>query len=334
MLRTFASLFSGGGGWDAGAIDAGLSPVFAVEMNEEVSDWYRTVFGPHVVTSDVSDVDWTAVTRKLEAAGTQVDVLFSSPPCQATSLSGMSQKARRAARSLPPKEDRYCNPTVGLVTIDAVRALRPKVVFVENNEGYQETATFKSIVRGLSQLGYQVDYAVVNATDYGVASGRKRLILRAARWLPPWPLRMPKVPWDEAIGDLIESMPKESLAPWQARALAKAPFPSGHAVLIAGGNPTKVRHASAPKGYVYRVWRLEGDKAWATQRAQNTSGMRVIDRHGVVRRLSTRAIARLQGFPDHYPIEKLDRVSAINVLGNSVPPILSRAMVAQFQGVS
>lgn len=330
-IKTFASLFSGGGGWDAGAVDAGLEPVFAVELSPDVAAWYAEVFGPHVVVADVGSVDWDKVRSKLDAKGKSVDVLFSSPPCQATSLSGVAQRKRRAALGLAAKENAYCNPNAGLATVDAARALSPKVVFVENNEGYQDTATFRAIVRGLSQLGYQVDYAVVNAEDYGVPSGRKRLILRAAKWLPPWPLKKPRVSWDAAIGDLVDTLPEQGLARWQAKSLVDEPYPEGRTVLIAGGNPTRVRRKGTPKGYVYRVWKLEGDKGWATQRSQNTSGIRVIGRDGVVRRLSTRAIARLQGFPDHYPVEKLDRVSAINVLGNSVPPLLSRAMVEQFR---
>jgi site-specific DNA-cytosine methylase len=51
---------------------------------------------------------------------------------------------------------------------------------------------------------------------------------------------------------------------------------------------------------------------------------------GVVRRLSTRALARIQGFPDDYPLEGLDRSKAIHVLGNSVPPLLAARLIEAF----
>ena len=58
--------------------------------------------------------------------------------------------------------------------------------------------------------------------------------------------------------------------------------------------------------------------------------MRVVDAAGVSRRITPRGIARLQGFPDSYPIENLSRTEAIHVLGNSVPPLLAAQLLAPF----
>lgn len=321
MSLTFASLFSGGGGWDAGAVDLGLRPVFAVEIDPKIAAWHHEVFGGRVLASDIARVDWSK-------APSHVDVLVSSPPCQATSLSGKGRASLRAARGIEQSSNpAYCDPKVGIHTLDAVDAMSPNVVLLENNEGYQGSPTFEAIVAGLAARGYAVDYDVVDAADYGVPSSRQRLILRASRasaGLPPWPVRKPRVDWLSAVDDLIEEMPLDALALWQKKALGKVPAPS-KPFLVAGGNPTRT-----PNGY--RVWRVAGQPAWATQRAQNTSGMRIVDRAGQSHRITVRGIARLQGFSDRYPVDEGRRAFMVNMIGNSVPPSLAYAMLEPFVG--
>lgn len=287
MLRV-ASLFSGGGGWEAGVDSLGVFGtvhVLAVEKEHWIAKVHERAFGGHVVADDVANVDFYRLAAKL---GT-VDILFSSPPCQPTSKAGVAWVTRRAAMGLPSKED-SCDPNIGVYTIDAVDALKPKVVFVENNEAYARSGTFARVRDALVARGYHVDQAVVSASDYGVPSGRRRLILRASRGpLPPWPKKEPRVSWWRAIEDL--PLEPSTLAPWQARALAAHPGPAGVPLLIAGGNPTRY-------GGKTIVWKTPDQEAWATQTRQNTAGMRVIDQEGVVRQLSVRALARLQGFPE------------------------------------
>lgn len=320
MRNTLGSLFSGGGGWDAGALLAGIDPVFAVEMETWIARWYAHVFGEHVVNASVADVDYDRLQR--------VRFIVSSPPCQATSRSGKAGATRRAQRGLPPRSSAaasgmVCDPTVGLATLKAVDGVDPEVVLVENNADYQKSATFRAIVNGLESRGFNVDYAVLRAEHYGVASGRERLILRASRRrLPPWPKEVRRPSWYDIIADIVDEMPVERLAPWQAKGLRDNPPPTNTPVLIAGGNPS--RNA---RGYV--VHRTPSQPAWTTQLATNTSGMRFRDEFGVVRRMSTRAIARLQGFPDNYPMPK-SRVQAIHILGNSVPPILAEQLLRGF----
>lgn len=319
-MTTIGSLFSGGGGWDAGAIELGIKPVFAVEYETWIARWHATVFGEHVWQASVADVDYAAVSRTVG----RVDVLVSSPPCQATSASGKAWQTRRAQRGLVDPKAVVCDPSVGIHTLDAVDGLRPRVVLLENNEGYERSRVFAQIVGGLEARGFFVDHNVVRAQDYGCPSDRKRLILRASRsMLPPWPRKTPPRSWLAAIADLIPSMPFSELAEWQAQALRDNPPPPGVPLLIAGGNPNRNK-----RGYV--VHKTPSQSAWATQLSKNTSGMRVIDERGAVRQLSARGIARLQGFPDWYPIDKMDRSKAIHVLGNSVPPLLAAALLEPF----
>lgn len=199
------------------------------------------------------------------------------------------------------------------------------MVLLENNATYAQSAAFKTICQGLARRGFFVDHRVLRAEHYGVPSGRERLFLRASLGLlPPWPTPSDRpASWLDAIADLIPGLPVDELAPWQAKGLRDNPPPQGVPLLIAGGNVTRNANGRI-------VHRTPSQKAWTTQLAQNTGGMRVVDADGVPRLLSARAIARLQGFSDSYPIERLPRRKAIHVLGNSVPPLLASQLLAPF----
>lgn len=320
-LRQLGSLFSGGGGWDAGALAVGIRPVFAVEYEPWIARWHARVFGDHVAQGSVADVDYRAAARRFGP----IDVLVSSPPCQDSSASGKAWKTRRRARGLPEPERVVCDPHIGLHTLAAVDGFSPRAVLLENNAGYANGATFRAVADGLRDRGYAVDHRILHAEDYGVVSGRERLILRAVRRrrLPPWPAPVPRPSWYEAIRDVIPEMDPTPLAAWQAKGLRDNPPPPGEPLLIAGGNPNRNK-----RGYV--VHRTTREAAWTTQLAKNTSGMRVIGTDGVPRLMSARGIARLQGFPDWYPIDGLLRTKAIHILGNSVPPVLAAALLAPF----
>ncbi len=313
-----ASLFSGGGGWEAGGVMAGYVPVMAVEYEPWIAQWHAQVFGGHVYQGSVADVDY----REAGRAVGPVDVLVSSPPCQATSRSGIAQATRRAKAGIEARESDVCDPNVGVYTLDAVDGLQPRAVLVENNATYARTAAFAAIVRGLEARGYLVDHRVLRAEFYGVPAARERLFLRAVRGLlPPWPRPAAQpASWLAAIADLVPTLPEDELAPWQAKGLRDNPPPPGVPLLIAGGNVT--RNA---RGYI--VFRTPSQRAWTIQLAQATGGMRVVDASGVPRLLTARAIARLQGFPDSYPVEALTRRRAIHVLGNSVPPTLAAKLL-------
>ena len=121
--------------------------------------------------------------------------------------------------------------------------------------------------------------------------------------------------WYDAIHDLIPSCAPLPLAPWQQQGLRDNPPPKGVPILVAGGNVTRNE-----RGRI--VWRSPSQPSWTTQKSPNTSGMRVVDEEGVPRQLSTRAIARLCGFPDDYPLPE-GRAESISLLGNAMPPVVA-----------
>lgn len=310
MTRSIGSLFSGGGGWEAGARMLGMVPLFGVEKVRRVAQNYVRAFGAHVYVGGVEDAPWSSMPR--------VDVLASSPPCPAFSNSGLAARSTRKKMGLTlSDEGTLCDPRSGVYTLDATRAIRPEYVFIENAVHYERTEVFMEIASGLIDQGYHLDFGTVDFENYGLPSARKRMICRCRLGRKPPRLPMPSArpSWYDAIRDLIPSCEPVPLAPWQQRGLADNPPPKGVPILVAGGNVTRNE-----RGRI--VWRAPSQASWTTQKSPNTSGMRVVDEHGLSRQLSTRAIARLCGFPDDYPLPD-GRAESISLLGNAMPPVVA-----------
>lgn len=342
-MKTFASLFSGGGGWDAGAQMVGLRPVFSVEMDPDLAEWHHRVFGGLTLAQSVATVNWPAVRAEIG----RVDVLASSPPCQDYSSSGRMQAALAKKRGTVRGDRSFCDPLVGLHTLDAVDALEPRVVLLEEAPAYADSQVFRKIVQGLEVRGFAVDFKKLELHRYGLPSSRRRLFMRAVREgsLPPWPEPLPRIlTWHDAIFDLIPSLPPRPLSPSQAHDLgvwgmpangdrSRLRVPPPTPLLISGGN----RGAKKVGGVNVRYGHLDATKpGWAMQKAKGIIGMRVIDAEGISRLASPRVAARLMGFPDAYPIEALGRTRALDIVGNAVPPsmaaLILRPLVAA-QGI-
>ena len=282
-LKTCGSGFSGGGGWELGAIAAGLTPVFGVEadprepkVSSQVADLYELNIGATAIRTDMREVETVLGQMLLLLAGRQLDVAFFSPPCQANS------RARR--KSLPARGDEG----VGVVVGEYVRALSPKIVFLENVPDYRDTIFFRHIVTWLrNELGYHVQYNIINTADYGVPQTRHRLIMVATRPdMPPfeWPGSthhdgdyvpatlwgdelLPWNGWLRAIEGLLPSLPEDKFADWQ---LARLPETLTATTLVASTSADLVmRPADQPastvmasvgnKGIAPRCFLIPGD---------------------------------------------------------------------------
>lgn len=118
--------------------------------------------------------------------------------------------AAKAGRKLDPNDI-----AIGKAVVRAIDEIRPPSISLENVPDYTKTTLFKDITDALDRAGYSWDTNVVEAADYGAASTRKRLILRAvlpeAGQLPPLPQKTHAfsetgqgVDWYETLTDLIQ----------------------------------------------------------------------------------------------------------------------------------
>ena len=204
-MKTFASLFTGGGLADIGAKQAGYSLLWGVELDPTIAAVAQQNLGHPVYQASVVDMDWATLERP--------DHLHMSPPCQDFSVAKSTGKVSND------------NDALAQSCIDAIKALEPSTVTLENVEGYRKAKGFQAIVDALWGLGYWVNVDVLNSADFGVPQTRRRLILRAVKGGFPGPLPEPVKPWKgwyQAIEDLIPTLPETQFAAWQLERLKAA----------------------------------------------------------------------------------------------------------------
>lgn len=160
-MPTFGSLFAGIGGIDLGLERAGWECRFQVEWDA----YCQRVLAKHWPDvpryGDITAVDWSGVER--------VDLLAGGFPCQPVSVAGY-QRAQDDERWLWPD------------FLGAIRALRPRLVLVENVPNLLAVAggsAFGDVIGGLADIGYDAEWSVVSACAVGAPHMRRRLFIVA-----------------------------------------------------------------------------------------------------------------------------------------------------------
>lgn len=236
-----------------------------------------------------------------------VDLLSAGLPCPPFSIAG---------KQLGEKDDRNLFPAA----LRLIERLSPRVVLIENVRGFLSsgfTAYRQEIVNGFDRLGYAVDWRLYDAQAFGVPQTRSRVTILAAR-RAIWPyLRFPEGGTGRApdVGAVLRDLMAEN--GWQ-QADSWAETASGVAPTIVGGSkkhggpdlgPTRAREK-------WRQMGVNGGSIAETAPAPDFTGLP---------RLTTRMVARLQGFPDTWQFTG-KKTAAYRQIGNAFPPPVARAL--------
>lgn len=172
-------LFAGGGGASLGIEAAlGQSVDFAINHSATALSVHAAnhPFTHHLAT-DIREVDPRAAT-----GGKVLDLLWASPDCTHFSVAKGGKPRKQNIRSL------------AWVVVDWARAVRPAVIFLENVAEFRGWGplnpdgrpdktrageTFAEWRQALTQLGYVVDFRILDASHYGAPTRRRRLFLVA-----------------------------------------------------------------------------------------------------------------------------------------------------------
>ncbi|NLT49769.1 MAG: DNA (cytosine-5-)-methyltransferase [Ignavibacteria bacterium] len=292
----FIDLFCGIGGFRIAMEEAcrenDLIPecVFSSDIDTFCQDSYEANFG-HRPTGDITKVDEKDIPDH--------DILFAGFPCQPFSIIGQMQGFNDIRRTL---------------FFDIARILkhkRPKAFVLENVKqlvGHDKGRTLKIIIKTLQELGYHVQYAVLNALDYGLPQKRERVIIVGHREPIMFSFPSPVRPF-KPLSEILE------------KKVDKKYYASEYIV-----NKRKAKHKSA---YKLSIW--HENKAGNICSYPYSCALRAGASYNYLlvngeRRLTPREMFRLQGFPDTYKIVVNDS-QARKQAGNAVPVNLVKAVI-------
>lgn len=161
----FLDLFAGIGGFRLGMESAGHECVRFCEIDKFARKSYKAI---HNMEGEIELHDITRVSNESVRRIGSVDVICGGFPCQAFSIAG---------------NRRGFEDTRGTLFFEIARfasILRPKYLFLENVKGllnHDGGATFETILGALDELGYNVEWQVLNSKDFGVPQNRERVFI-------------------------------------------------------------------------------------------------------------------------------------------------------------
>jgi DNA (cytosine-5)-methyltransferase 1 len=226
-VTAIATLYSGFGGVEEGARQAGLELAWGIELDAQIAEVASANLGHRVHVANILDCD----PRDFE----RVNVLHASPPC--TSMSLANANGGETALDIA-----LAHQTAGFVKV-----LQPSIFTLENVWSYRHSRSWHIIEDALHKAGYWVSVEHCNSADYAVPQTRKRMIVRAVRggFVPYLPEPVPWNSWYAAVEDLLDTLPESCFADWQ---LARLPEPLTETLMmqVQGEGGDGVRFADEP----------------------------------------------------------------------------------------
>ena len=310
---TAISLFSGCGGFDFGASQAGVHFLWANDIDPVAGSAYRSIF-PDVEfhVGDVREVRFFP----------RADILIGCYPCTGFSLAARRRWKEREERDLTAIKGNF----LYLEFLRVLEQSNPKYFFVENVRGMvsaKEGWFFEQQLEGFKQSGYTVHHNLLHAPNYGLPQSRQRVFLVGVRndiaqefeykFLPP--THGPTAPRPYAtLRDAIGDMPLWPKGEFSEQCFhghyltrnRKRAWDQQSYTIVANADHVPLHPHGEPMSFVKKdTWQLNGD---------------------FNRRLSWRECARLQGLPDNIsPSGTLS--DCYRVVGNAVPPPFGKALL-------
>ncbi len=298
MSLSAIELCAGGGGQALGIEMAGFHHAAAVEYEPQFCTTLRKN-RPHwnVMQMDIRNF------RGSDFTG--ADLLAAGVPCPPFSIAG---------KQLGADDERDMFPAA----LDIVGAAQPRAVLFENVPGFASpkfTDYRRRLIARLQKLGYQSDWRVLQASDFGVPQLRPRFILVALR-----PKEAEHFAWPHAWGakrfvgeTLLDLMAENGWAgaeAWALRAAAVAPTVVGGSKKHGGPDlgPTRAK----------RQWRELGVDGLGIADAPPDPAF-PLDK---LPRLTARMVARIQSFPDSWEFTG-GKTAAYRQIGNAFPPAVA-----------
>jgi DNA (cytosine-5)-methyltransferase 1 len=242
MKSNFIDLFAGAGGLSEGFIKAGFSPIAHVEMNKDACDTLRTRTAFHflkennriseyyqylkgeisrnelweklpenllnsVINSEISQQTLPLIFNKIDELidNVDIDLVIGGPPCQAYSIAGRARDPKGMTED--PRNFLY------KYYVEFLNRYQPKMFVFENVPGILSANNgeyLQMIFDAVREVGYELDYKILNSKNFNVLQDRKRVIIIG--WKKELKLQYPifeeTEPKYKILKDLFSDLPK------------------------------------------------------------------------------------------------------------------------------
>lgn len=338
-------MFCGCGGLSLGFIHSGFNVVLGIDKEESALKTFRASHnGAKGMNIDLFDDNFLNVIEE-NIDNHRIDVIVGGPPCQGFSLTG-------------PRDENDERNQLYLSVYKAVKHFKPRAFLIENVPGMAtmyKGKTKEHIIKLFTELGYNVNFDILLAADYGVPQMRRRAFfvgLLDEEFEFPEKMLTPDnyITCGDAISDLpslkndigsdeskYTSLPLTEYQRLMRKKATKLYNHLGtrhtdHVINVISQVPEGGNHKDLPPGV--------GDsrkfnEAWTRYHSQKPS--KTIDTghrnhfHYKYNRVPTiRENARLQSFPDDF-VFLGTKTQQNRQVGNAVPPLLAKALADQIK---
>lgn len=337
MKNKIVDLFCGCGGLSRGFEMAGFEVKAAIDMWPDAVKTYN-----HNQNKDIAECNdihnWTKEHLKNLASNDDIVGVIGGPPCQ-----GYSTVGTRDVND--PRNHLY------LEYCRVVEQLNPDFFVLENVKGLTTLANgaFRDdIIKRFGELGFIVEYKIVNAADYGVPQNRLRVFfvgIKNKHFSFPTPSGK-KITCMDALSDLpslnssnglddvhyYESAPQNN---YQKEMRGSCTEIKNHQITVHSQQTVdiieKIPDGGSIKDLPREFWEVRKyNKAFermSSTRPSNTvdTGHRNYFHYKENRIPTVRENARIQSFPDCFEILG-SKTSQYKQVGNAVPPLLAYAI--------
>ncbi|WDI34003.1 DNA (cytosine-5-)-methyltransferase [Entomospira nematocerorum] len=312
-------LFAGAGGLALGLEQAGFKHRLLIEYDK----WAAHTLRHNRPKWAVLETDITTLNYSTLSSHQSVDLLSGGYPCQAFSYAG---------KKLGLSDTRG---TLFYSYAKVLEIIKPKIFLAENVRGllsHDKGRTLATMITLFSQVGYKVDYKILNAWHFGSAQKRERLVivgvrndlLKTASYTFPQPLTARKT-----LRDVLQNVPQSPYIPYSEKKVQV------FRLVPPGGCwrdlPRDIAEAYMGKSFLSEggrtgiARRLSWDEPALTVLCSPAQKQTERCHPDETRPFTVRENARIQDFPDNW--EFMGSIAQqYKQIGNAVPVTLAKAI--------